>query len=65
MHAAQAPADVEASSDRVLRHGFVWLLAAFTSAGGMFQGYAIGLGSTLGLRGWDRSTSAFSPRQRR
>ena len=26
-----------------MRHGFIWLLAAFTSAGGMFQGYAIGL----------------------
>ena len=26
-----------------MRHGFVWLLAAFSSAGGMFQGYCIGL----------------------
>ena len=27
----------------LLRHGFVWLLAAFSSSGGLFQGYAIGL----------------------
>lgn len=34
-------------SDRILRHGFVWLIHAFTSAGGMLHGYAIGLGTIL------------------
>ena len=31
----------------LLRYGFVWLLAAFSSAGGLFQGYAIGLVTSL------------------
>ncbi|KAL1512405.1 hypothetical protein AB1Y20_005661 [Prymnesium parvum] len=35
------------ASHKALRHGFVWFLATFTSAGGMFQGYALGLGVTL------------------
>jgi hypothetical protein len=31
----------------LLRHAFVWLLATFSAAGGMVQGYAIGLASGL------------------
>ena len=30
-----------------MRHGFVWLLVAFSAAGGMVQGYSIGLASGL------------------
>ena len=39
--------DHELPSARILRHGFVWFLVAFSAAGGMLQGYAIGLGSTM------------------
>ena len=35
--------DAERFDDRILRHGFVWLIAAFSAAGGLLQGYAIGL----------------------
>ena len=38
--AAHGPAE---GAQPLLKHGFVWLLATFSSSGGLYQGYAIGL----------------------
>ena len=45
MHAGHIGVEQEGAA--ILRHGFVWLLAVFSAAGGMVQGYAIGLVEAL------------------
>ena len=40
-------ADDEMANDRLLRHGFVWLVAVFSSTGGLQSGYGIGLATGL------------------
>ena len=49
----------ELSTSRIMRHGFVWWLATFSSVGGLYHGYCLGLVGGLVYNDWDVFQHAF------
>eukprot|EP00965_Chrysotila_dentata_P245423 6206546-Pleurochrysis_carterae.AAC.10 len=49
----------EISTSRIMRHGFVWWLATFTSVGGIYFGYCLALVGGLVYGKWTSFQRAF------